>query len=100
MEEFRVLYLHNNVLTESEAFRARDVLEAIDRASGRSPDISAEIWSGNRRVAVVGPFPRNESIVPNPTRRSDAVDESGSEIEKLMRARLDLARKERPVPKI
>ena len=57
MEQFRILYLRDNVLAHSETLLAQDVLEAIERATLRSPEVSAEVWSGRGKVAVIGPSP-------------------------------------------
>lgn len=55
METFRILYFRDSVLEETETVDACDVLEAIERATGRLPELRAEIWSTKGKVGVVGP---------------------------------------------
>ena len=57
MQMFRILYFRESVLDHSEEVRARDVLEAIERASGKPPHVRAEVWAERGRVAEVGTSP-------------------------------------------
>ena len=50
MQKFRVLYLRHNKLEHSESLTGLDLLEVIEKASKRVPDLSAEIWSERGRV--------------------------------------------------
>jgi hypothetical protein len=52
---FRIFYFQGSVLDQTEELDARDVLEAIERASGKPPKVSAEIWSEKGRVGIIGP---------------------------------------------
>jgi hypothetical protein len=38
--------------------QVRDVLEAVEKAAGGPPDIRVEVWSGHRRVGIIGPLRR------------------------------------------
>ena len=57
MQKFRVLYLRHNKLEHSESLTGLDLLEVIEKASKRVPDLSAEIWSERGRVGIVEPLP-------------------------------------------
>jgi hypothetical protein len=49
-----MLYFKDSVLQSTEEVLARDVLEAIEQASGKPPHLRVEIWCDGRRVAEVG----------------------------------------------
>lgn len=55
METFRILYFDDCVLDRAEEVQVRDVLEAVDKASGKPPHLRIEIWSNDRRVGEIGP---------------------------------------------
>ena len=55
MQKFRVLYLRHNKLEHSESLTGLDLLEVIEKASKRVPDLSAEIWSERGKVGIVEP---------------------------------------------
>lgn len=57
MQTFRILYFRESQLESTEKVRVRDVLEAIDKASRKSPELSAEVWSDKGRVGIIGPTP-------------------------------------------
>jgi len=54
MQIFRLLYFSASVLTDTEQVEVRDVLEAIEKASGKPPHLRVEVWSDDRRVAEIG----------------------------------------------
>jgi hypothetical protein len=58
MQTFHVLYFRESVLEDAEEVRARDVLEAVQKAAGQPPDVRIELWLEHRRVAIIGPSPR------------------------------------------
>lgn len=58
MGTFRILYFRESVLERSEEIEVRDVLEAIDRATGKPTHLRAEVWSDRGRVAEVGTAPQ------------------------------------------
>jgi hypothetical protein len=51
---FRIFYFKDSVLDQAEEIDARDVIEAIERASGKPPEVRAEIWSRKGRVGIIG----------------------------------------------
>lgn len=55
MKTFRILYFRESVFRRSEELRVSDVLEAVDKVSKKPPHLRAEVWSGNVRVAELGP---------------------------------------------
>ena len=57
METFRILYFRESVLERAEEVEVRDVLEAIDKACDKPAEFTAEVWSENGRVGIVGPAP-------------------------------------------
>lgn len=62
MQSFRILFFRESVLDHAEEVRVRDVLEAIERASDKAPELRAEVWSHNGRVGEVPhPLPPRES---------------------------------------
>jgi aminopeptidase N len=52
-----MLYFEESVLQAAEEVRVRDVLEAIEKASGKPAHQRVEIWRRGRRVAEVGISP-------------------------------------------
>ena len=54
MQTFRILYFRESVLERSEEVQVRDVLEAIEAATGKRAGLRAEVWSGEKRIAEVG----------------------------------------------
>jgi hypothetical protein len=55
MQTFRLLYFRESLLENAKEVRVRDVVEAVERASGQLPDVRVEVWSEHRRVAIIGP---------------------------------------------
>lgn len=53
MQTFRILYFRESVLDHAEKVRVRDVLEAIEKASGKPPHLRAEVWTESARVGEV-----------------------------------------------
>ena len=64
MPAFQLLYFAESMLEQAAEVEARDVLEAVKEAAGRPPHLRVEIWSENRKVAVIGSSP----IEPRPAR--------------------------------
>ena len=54
MQTFRILYCNENVLEHAEEVQARDVLEAIETASGKPRHLRVEVWAEKGRVAEIG----------------------------------------------
>lgn len=57
MPTFRLLHFRDSVLESSEEVQARDVLEAIEKATGKPAHIRVEVWSERGRVAEIGTSP-------------------------------------------
>lgn len=57
MQSFRILYFRQSTLAHTEEVQVRDMLEAIEAASRKPPDMRAEVWSEKGRVGVVDPSP-------------------------------------------
>jgi hypothetical protein len=58
VQTFLLLYFRDSVLEGASEVRVRDVLEAVQKAAGQPPGIRVEVWSGDRRVSVIGPSSR------------------------------------------
>jgi hypothetical protein len=54
MPSFQLLYFDESMLEQATEVEARDVLEAVKHAAGRPAHLRVEIWSENRKVAVIG----------------------------------------------
>jgi hypothetical protein len=54
MPSFQLLYFDESMLEQAAEVEARDALEAVKQAAGRPSHLRAEIWSENRKVAVIG----------------------------------------------
>jgi hypothetical protein len=87
MPTFQILYLRESVLDHSEEVELRDLLEAIDRALTKAPDLTAEIRCDGTRVGLVGAS-LNESAMPS----SQLDRHQESEIAEEMKMRLRLVR--------
>ena len=57
MPIFGIFYFSEGLLQDSELVEAPDAVEAVAHASRQWPQLRAEIWSGDKRVAVIGPSP-------------------------------------------
>jgi hypothetical protein len=57
VQKFRVLYFRKSVLEHAEELQARDVLEAIEKASSRPSHFRVELWDEERRADEIGPSP-------------------------------------------
>ena len=57
MQNFRILYFRENVFERSEEIEVTDILEAIEVASAKPPDLRAEVWSDKGRVLELDASP-------------------------------------------
>ena len=57
MKDFRILYFRESVLDDAAEITAVDILEAIEHATAKRPDQSAEVWCDGRRVGQIGTSP-------------------------------------------
>ena len=51
----RILYFRGGILEGADELASDDVVQAASVASSRHHDLTAEVWLGGRKVAVVGP---------------------------------------------
>lgn len=56
MAKFRIVFLRESILEASEVIETEDLLKAVQKASSDRLDVTAEIWSCGRKVAVIRPF--------------------------------------------
>jgi hypothetical protein len=58
MSTYRIFYLRGGVLLdETEEVTSVDLIAAMQQASSKHPHLTAEVWSDDRKVAVVRPSP-------------------------------------------
>jgi hypothetical protein len=86
MQTYRILYLRENRLEQSEALPGLDLLEVIDVATAHVAGRTAEIWSDHGKVGIVAPPP--DAVDRAASEDGGAAD--GAEINEEMRARLRL----------
>ena len=92
MPTFQILYLRENVLAHSEDVDVRDLLEAIEKASSKAPDLTAEIrWEGVR-VGLIGPSPDEDALRSAGLATEENERPPECEITEEMRSRLWLVR--------
>ena len=87
MPSFQILYLRENVLAYSEDVDVRDLLEAIDLATAKAPDLTAEIRSNGTRVGMIGP-----SLDDNALRSAELSTPGQTDQDQEFEVRLQLAR--------
>jgi hypothetical protein len=58
VQTFQLLYFRESILENAEEVRVRDVLEAVERASGKPSDMRVEVWSDKGRVGLIGTAPQ------------------------------------------
>jgi len=93
MPTFQILYLRESVLDPSEEVDVRDLLDAIDQAMTKAPDLTAEIRCDGGRVGLVGPSFHEETACAASSRAADESDQrQESEIAEEMKLRLRLVR--------
>ena len=92
MPTFQILYLRESVLDHSEEVVVRDLLEAIDLAMMKSPDLTAEIRCNGTRVGLVGPSLSEDAIRSAELSAAETHQSSESEIAEEMKVRLRMVR--------
>jgi hypothetical protein len=55
MSTYRIFYFRGGLLDDAEEFAAEDIRAPAKRASANHPELTAEIWCEDRKVAVVRP---------------------------------------------
>ena len=92
MPTFQILYLCENVLDHSDEIEVRDLLDAIDTAMTKAPELTAEIRCNGGRVGLVGPS-LGEAAMSSAEQAAERTDRpQESEIAEEMKIRLRLVR--------
>jgi hypothetical protein len=55
MPDCRILYFRGGILEAADELESPDLVSAAKAASSKHPHLTAEIWLGGRKVAVVRP---------------------------------------------
>lgn len=92
MPTFQILYLRESVLDHSEEIDVCDLLEAIDQAMTKAPDLTAEIRSKGGRVGLVGPSLNEDALRSAELSAGDPVHPQECEIAEEMKVRLRMVR--------
>jgi hypothetical protein len=56
---YRILYFRSSVLEDWEMLEARDLMDALQTASSRAPDLTVELWGDRKKIAVFRPVNRH-----------------------------------------
>ena len=92
MPTFQILYFRESVLDHSEEVDVRDLLEAIDLAMMKTPDLAAEIRCNGTRVGMVGPSLNEDAIRSAELNVGDPERTQECEIAEEMKVRLRMVR--------
>lgn len=92
MPTFQILYLRESVLDHSEEIDVCDLLEAIDQAMTKAPDLTAEIRSNGGRVGLVGPSLNEDALRSAELSAGDPDHPQECEIAEEMKVRLRMVR--------
>ena len=55
MIAYRLLYFRSSVLEDWELLQVDSLMEALQTASARAPDLTVELWSQRKKVAIFRP---------------------------------------------
>lgn len=55
MISYRLLYFRSSVLEDWELLEADNLMDALQAASARAPDLTVELWSNRKKVAIFRP---------------------------------------------
>ena len=55
MSTYRIFYLGGGVLDDSEELASNDLVTVAKAACSKHPDLTAEIWLDDRKVAILRP---------------------------------------------
>jgi hypothetical protein len=55
MIEYRLLYFRSSVLEDWELLESETLLDALQAASARAPDLTVELWTARKKVAIFRP---------------------------------------------
>lgn len=53
VQTFRVHYFRESLLEQAEEVRLGNVIEAVEKASGKPPQLRVDVWSDKGRVAEI-----------------------------------------------
>lgn len=70
MSTYRIFYLRGGLLDDTEELVSDDLFAATQTASSRHPDLTAEIWCHDRKVAVILPCREHRAKLPSEVRMS------------------------------
>jgi len=59
MMAYRILYFRSSVLEDWETLEADNLLDALQAASARAPDLTVELWGDRKKIAVFRPVNRH-----------------------------------------
>jgi hypothetical protein len=59
MSTYRIFYLRGGILDDADEIACDDLVTAAKKASAKNPELTAEIWSESKKVAVIRPCPPN-----------------------------------------
>ncbi len=59
MMAYRLLFFRSSVLEDWELLEADDLMHALQTASARAPDLTVELWSERKKIAVFRPVNRH-----------------------------------------
>ena len=92
MPTFQILYLRESVLDHSEEIDVSDLLEAIDQAMTKAPDLTAEIRSNGGRVGLLGPSLNEDALRSAELSAKNQDQPQECEIAEEMKVRLRMVR--------
>ena len=55
MSQMTIFYFEDSVLRATEELQSANVVEAMQRASTQHPELRAEVWSSEGKLAIVRP---------------------------------------------
>ncbi len=58
-QAYRILYFRSSVLEDWELLQADDLMAALQTASAKAPDLTVELWSDRKKIAVFRPVNRH-----------------------------------------
>jgi hypothetical protein len=71
MSKGRIFYFRGGILERAEDFASDDLIEAACQASSSHPNLTAEVWWGERKAAVVRPCRDRRVVRRRSTARPD-----------------------------
>jgi len=59
MRSYRILYFRSSVLEDWETVEVECLMDALQTASARAPDLTVELWGDRKKIAVFRPVNRH-----------------------------------------